>query len=803
MRLRVLTSRVAAGLILLCAQAVCCCAVDSHAPDFNASVRPILSNTCYHCHGPDEAHRAADLRLDQEEAAKEYVIVPGDLDASELIRRITSEDPDERMPPPDEKQQLSPQQIETLKRWVASGAAWEKHWSFVPPKREAYPEVRDADWPHVGIDYFTLARLESRGLTPSPRASRETLIRRVTLDLTGLPPTLEEVDGFLADESPEAYERVVDRLLASPRYGEHMALAWLAAARYADTNGYQQDRTRTMWPWRDWVIRSMNDNMPFDEFTINQLAGDLLENPTQDQLIATGFHRNHALNGEGGRNAEESRVEYVVDRAETTGTVWMGLTVGCARCHDHKYDSVSQKEFYQLYAYFNTIDENGGVDAGGNAKPVMALPTDEQRAEIARLRKEIAAVEDEIAALGNVTAAGTASEQPTSARKEQRSREAPFRQQIEQLKKSIQEIEGKQLYTMVMRERKQPRSTFRLVRGIWNNPDESEQIHPDVFGCLPPLADGAPKSRLTLARWLMRPDHPLTARVTVNRYWQHFFGTGIVKTSEDFGVQGDLPSHPKLLDWLATEFIQSGWNVKQLHKLIVLSATYQQSSRASPELVQRDPQNRLLSRGPRFRLSAQALRDQALAVSGLLVNKIGGPGVMPYQPTGVWSDFSLGKIKYKRGEGDELYRRSVYIFWRRSVGPTVLFDNPARQMCTVRPSLTNTPLHALTTLNDVTYVEAARALAQRVMTAANDSETRIQLAFRLATSRHATERELQKLLTAYDEFLREFQEDRKAAKALLAVGEYPLDKQFDEAELAAYACVMNAILNLDEVLTKG
>ncbi len=790
-------------MILLCAQVLCCQAADIQAPDFNADVRPILSNTCYHCHGPDEAQRAADLRLDQEEAAKEYVIVPGDLDSSEFIRRIASDDPDERMPPPDEKQQLAPQQIEVLRRWVASGAAWEKHWSFVPPKREGYPEVREADWPRVGIDYFTLARLESRNLVPSPRASRETLIRRVTLDLTGLPPTLEEVDDFLADESPEAYERVVDRLLASPRYGEHMALAWLAAARYADTNGYQQDRTRTMWPWRDWVIRAMNDNMPFDEFTINQLAGDLLENPTQDQLIATGFHRNHALNGEGGRNAEESRVEYVVDRAETTGTVWMGLTVGCARCHDHKYDTVSQKEFYQLYAYFNTIDEHGGVDAGGNAKPVMALPTDEQREEIARLRKEIARVEDEIAALRKVPAAGTASEQPTSAQQAQLDREAPFREQIEQLTKSIEAIEGKQLYTMVMRERKQPRNTFRLVRGIWNNPDESEQIHPDVFGCLPPLVDGASKNRLTLARWLMRPDHPLTARVTVNRYWQHFFGTGIVKTSEDFGVQGDLPSHPKLLDWLATEFIQSGWNVKHLHKLIVLSATYQQSSQASAELVQSDPQNRLLARGPRFRLSAQALRDQALAVSGLLVNKIGGPGVMPYQPLGVWSDFSLGKIKYKQGQGEELYRRSVYIFWRRSVGPTVLFDNPARQMCTVRPSLTNTPLHALTTLNDVTYVEAARVLAQRVMSAANNTEARIQLAFRLATSRHATEVESHKLRAAYRDFLRDFQEDPEAAKTLLAVGEHPREEQFDEAELAAYTCVMNAILNLDEVVTKG
>lgn len=1009
----------AAIVLQLCALGQWSVCGAEEVPDFNRDIRPILSNACFHCHGPDEANRGADLRLDDEETAKEYAIVPGDLEASEVIRRITSDDPDERMPPPDSKRSLTAEQVDTIKRWVAGGAPWAKHWSFVPPQREAFPRVEKKDWPQQGIDYFTQARLEKEGLAPSPRASRETLIRRATLDLIGLPPTLEEVDAFLADESPDAFEKVVDRLLASPHYGEHMALPWLAAARYADTNGYQQDKTRTMWPWRDWVVRAMNDNMPFDEFTVNQLAGDLLKNPTRDQLIATGFHRNHALNGEGGRNPEESRVEYVIDRAETTGTVWMGLTVGCARCHDHKYDLVSQKEFYQLYAYFNTIDEKGNVDAGGNAKPVMALPTEEQLAKMDELRTEIVQIEDEIAemqeaseqqqqawiaetkqwlkldqqeklwtpfkdlklecehgvawnqlddgsvlvtekkqmsdayvvsvtlpkgdyrglrfealrhesftkglfskgvkgafsitdleaelegkaiklvqpqanyagekaaknlldnnrfsewfvsrpeqapqvptwlarfespvrveeeaklvvrlkhesrtgqssagrfrlsvteypsptikenlgyseelveALQKSTGQRDSSDNMTIKKEVQQFHEQPRRKQIEQLSSEIKRVEDSQLYTMVMRERKQPRDTFRLVRGLWNNPDKSEKLHPGVLACLPSLPEGAPKSRLSLAEWLVRPDHPLTSRVTVNRYWQHFFGTGIVKTSEDFGVQGDQPSHPQLLDWLATEFIESGWDVKHIHKLIVMSATYQQASRATPELIEKDPANRLFTRGPRFRLSAQSLRDQALAVSGLLVQKLGGPGVMPYQPLGVWSDFSLGQIKYKQGHGEDLYRRSLYIFWRRSVGPTVLFDNPARQACTVRPSLTNTPLHALTTLNDVTFVEAARVFAQRVMNEAKSSDERIQLAFRLATARRASDEELEKLNAALEEFRREFQDDPEAAALLLSAGESPRDEKLDVREHAAYTCLMNAILNLDEVLTKG
>lgn len=989
-------------------------------PDFDSVIRPLLSNTCFHCHGPDEAKRAADLRLDTEEDAKDYAIVPGDLESSELVSRITSDDPDLVMPPPDQKQQLSADEIETLKQWIAGGAPWTRHWAYTPPKREPAPPLENRAWSKSGLDHFVLAKLESEGRSPSPRASRETLLRRLSLDLTGIPPTLEEIDAFLADQSPNAIERVVDRLLVSSRYGEHMAQDWLAAARYADTNGFQSDATRTMWPWRDWVVRAMNDNLPFDRFTIEQLAGDLLENPTTDQLIATGFHRNHGLNGEGGRNPEESRVEYVIDRASTTGTVWMGLTVGCSRCHDHKYDTISQNEFYELSAYFNHIDERGGVDAGGNAKPVLALPTDEQRDQIAKHREEIAAVEQRFKVLqpaapdaeqswreetrawlaqsranelwypllgidleckngaeweqfddGSVlvsempnsgddyemtislpkgvhrglriealkdakltggffsngvkggfsvtgleveldgkaieltkpevnvggkeaadglldtskyttwsvsdperapevptwvarfsepitvekprtllvrmrhqsrmgeapigrfrlsmtdyptptvkkdlglkkpvaTALAKPAEQltdedtPPLAKGFRAFRRGPFDQEIETLKKQIRSVESKQLYTMVMRDRKEPRDTYRLERGLWSNPDKSRKLHPGVMASLPSLGEGAPANRLTLARWLVRPDHPLTARVTVNRYWQHFFGIGLVKTSEDFGVQGDRPSHPKLLDWLATEFIESGWDVKHLHKQIVMSATYQQVSGADAELFAADPYNRLLARGPRFRMSAQALRDQALALSGLLVEKQGGPGVKPYQPDGVWNDYSLGKIRYKQGKGDDLYRRSLYTFWRRPVGPTLFFDNPGRQMCTVRPNLTNTPLHALTMLNDVTFVEAARALAESLLAGeAKSADERIRLAFRMGTAREATDKEVTRLRAALNDLTKHYKDDSAGAKELVAAGESSQDESLDPIELAAYTSLMNVILNLDEVVTKG
>jgi hypothetical protein len=774
-------------LLLTCLPAS---AQDKQSPpvDFDRDIRPILSNTCFNCHGPDESNRKAKLRLDTRQGAFAdrggyAIIVPGQPDKSELYVRISAKNPVDRMPPVRFPHQLSKKQMDTVRLWIEQGADWREHWAFVPPQRPDLPKIKDTAWPKNDLDHFILTRLEKEGLSPSEPAAREKWLRRVTLDLTGLPPTLKEIDDFLADKSPGAFETVVDRLLASPRYGEHMAVEWLDAARYADTNGYQQDRTRTMWPWRDWVVQALNDNMPFDQFTIEQLAGDLLPNAKASQKIATGFNRNHMLNGEGGRLAEESRVEYVMDRVETTSTVWLGLTMGCCRCHNHKYDPVSQKEFYRFYAFFNSIDEVGGVDRGGNARPVLALPTAEQTARLKKLREELAELQ-------------------------QRQKDAPeeksrlsLKKSVEAKQKAIGDYEKSFLEVMVMEERPAPRDTFLLNRGEWNNPDKSEKLTPAVPAALPPLPKDLPASRLALARWLVDPAQPLTARVAVNRYWQHFFGTGLVKTVEDFGSQGEPPTHPELLDWLATEFVCSGWNVKHMHRLIVLSATYRQSSRTTPELLERDPNNVLLSRGPRVRLSSLVLRDQALFLSGLLVTKMGGPSVKPYQPD-VWFDLSLGKTKYVPDKGDDLYRRSIYTFWRRSVGPTMFFDSPARQVCTVRVTRTNTPLHALTLMNDIGYIEAARVFAQTIMKHKATPEERLALAFRTATGRYATPKELTTLTRVLHKIQARYQADPAAANKLIRVGAAPPDTSLNPIELAAYSGVMNLILNLDEVLTK-
>lgn len=998
--------------------------------DFDRDIRPILSNTCYTCHGPDANKRATELRFDVEASLfsehDEPVIVQGRPDESALVARITSGDPDYRMPPVDEKQQLSKAQIELLKKWIEQGAPYTGHWSFQPVVRPKQPEVTDADWPANDIDYFVLNRMTERRLQPSERASKETLIRRVTLDLIGLPPTLEAVDAFLADDSPQAFEKVVDRLLASERFGEHFATAWLDAARYADSNGYQQDRTRTLWPWRDWVIRALNSNMPFDQFTIEQLAGDQLENPTMDQLVATGFHRNHMLNGEGGRIAEESRVEYVMNRVETTGAVWLGLTVGCARCHDHKYDPVSQREFYQFYSYFNSIDESGRVDAGGNANPVMPVPTAEQSAQQAELRQHLADLQKEfrtvttierqraweteklqellqddrppvwellrperfvseqgqtmtlqadgsllltgknprndnyeiefVASSSGITglrieavphpeftnggfarsdsgnfvltdfsieakraeeekfspvriasakasfeqgglkieksfdgnprtgwavhnpsnmkiprqavyvfdkpisgSAGTSlivrmkhesqhafhnlsrfrilvTTQPMpkldnsdsgrealvqalkveSAKRAEAQKKliaeefrkgssevVAVQKKIDATKKRQSDLDKQIVRTMVMRERKEPRETFVLNRGVWDQPIRDQPIQPGTPECLPGLPEDAPKNRLALAQWIVSKDNPLTARVVVNRYWQHFFGTGLVTTVEDFGSQGERPSHPKLLDWLAAEFAGSGWNVKHLLKLIVMSATYQQSSTATPAMLDVDASNRWLARGARFRLTSQAIRDQALMVSGLLVNKVGGPPVKPYQPLGIWSDLSLGKIKYVQDHGEKLYRRTLYTFWRRASAPTMLFDVASRQVCKVHTSRTNTPLHALVLMNDDTYIEASRKLAERVLLegSASDSD-RLAYGFRVATCRHATESERSVLVDVLKKVRSDYAGDEKKVDALLSRGESPVDENLERTELASFAAVMNMILNLDEVITK-
>jgi hypothetical protein len=762
--------------------------------EFNRDVRPILSDNCFACHGPDPAKRKAGLRLDTEEGAfakrrRRQAVVPGRPEKSEAFLRITSADETERMPPPRSHRKVTARQAQVIRRWIEQGAKWQKHWALLPPVRPAAPAVKARAWPRNPIDTFILARLEQEGLAPSPEAERTTLIRRLTLDLTGLPPTPAEVGAFRADARPGAYERVVDRLLASPRYGERMVLEWLDAARYADSNGYQQDRTRTLWPWRDGVIEALNRNQPFDQFTVEQLAGDLLPGASVRQKVATGFHRNHMLNGEGGRIAEESRVDYVVDRVDTTATVWLGLTLGCARCHDHKFDPFSQKEYYQLFAYFNNVAESGAVDRGGNAAPVLRLPTPGQSARLAELGRALADLDRQIAALGG------------PGKKSDEGRLRALRQKREAARKERERVDRSVLQTMVMEERPKPRDTFVLVRGAYDK--YGEKVRPGVPAALAPLPKGAPPNRLGLARWLVDPANPLTARVAVNRHWQAFFGAGLVKTAEDFGVQGEPPSHPELLDWLAVQFRAGGWDVKALHRLIVTSATYRQSSRQTAALRARDPNNVLLARGPRYRLSAFVLRDQALAASGLLAERLGGPPVKPYQPAGVWEEMTFGQVRYQMDKGEALYRRSLYTFWRRTVGPTMLFDTSARQVCSVRQPRTNTPLQALVLLNDPTYVEAARVLAERVLREGGPGDAgRLTLLFRLLTAREPREAERAILARALGRLRGQYRADRAAARKLASVGEWPRNAKLDVVEVAAYAGLATLVLNLDEVVNK-
>lgn len=804
--------------------------------DFSRDILPILSENCFYCHGPDEKAREADLRLDQREAAiadhgGHIAIVPGKSSESELVKRILSADDDEKMPPPKSNRKLSEEQRVLLKRWIDEGAAWGKHWAFVPPVRPELPKVSNSMSMNNPIDAFVLAKLEANGLSPSPEAAKTTLIRRVTLDLTGLPPTLEEVDAFVADASPDAYERVVDRLLASPRYGERMVWDWLDAARYADTNGYQGDGTRTMWPWRDWAVNAFNANMPFNQFTIEQLAGDQLPSATQEQKLATGFCRNHMINGEGGRIAEENRTEYVFDQLETTATIWLGATFNCCRCHDHKFDPYTRRDYYGLFGFFNNTPVDGG---GGNGQtaPVIEFVTESDRKsrdEIAARLSELAKATEtlEQATFPHADGASTADAEKAQSlsedlksklRKSPASRgpgednalfeffkvsEPDYATSLEKLKTAKQErdaLNNRLVRVMVMEDLPKPRETFILDKGIYNK--QLEKTTTALPASLNEKPADVPLNRLALANWLVDRQHPLTSRVIVNRYWQQLFGVGLVKTSEDFGLQGEKPSHPELLDWLAIEFMDSGWDVKRLQRLIVTSSTYTQSSKTNAALVERDPENRLLARGPRYRLPAFMLRDQALSVSGLFYESLGGPGVNPYQPPGVWEEASFGGIRYAQDHGEKLYRRSLYTFWRRIIGPTAFFDSATRQFCTVKTARTNTPLHALATLNDTTYAEAARALAERVMTSAQTPEERVSLAFRLVLARSPSPQELSVLVASVARQQAQFAADMDSAKKLLAVGESKRNESLDVAEHAAFTGMALAILNLDEAVSK-
>ena len=995
--------------------------------DFNRQVRPILSNHCFTCHGPDAGTRESGFRLDVRDSAVgeadsgERVIVPGDSAASELIRRVTAESEFERMPPPEGPKQLTAKQIATLKQWIDQGAEYQPHWSFIPPREIEPPtSAASANWRRNEIDDFVAARLQREGLQPAPTASRETLIRRVAFDLTGLPPTLDEIDTFLADTSPDAYAAMVDRYLASPAYGEHMARHWLDLARYADSNGYQYDTERQQWVWRDWVIDAYNCNMPFDQFTVEQLAGDLLPGATPHQQLATGFNRNHGITIEGGIIDEEYRTEYVMDRLVTTGSVWLGLTVGCARCHDHKYDPLSQAEFYRLYAYFNQVPERG-MRGFAPQKQIASPLADAQRAELAaelaRLKAELnhpANIDEQLAKwteqiarsstggwtvlapeeirstggstltkladdsilvgganprhdiyeitasvdVTNLTAirleALTHESLPSggpgrhsnsnfvlseleatavSLADESKSQRIKFVRAVADYSQSNYEIgkaidgtvansngwavdgptrkqpatamfiaaepfgyeggtqlrfrlrheanfathgigrprlsvtsdpanllrldgvpqaigrlamkpeadrtaaESKQLRdyflahhhpntslkeriaalekqaaaafpaTMIMQDLAKPRATYLLHRGQYNEP--REQVSPGVPSILPPLVADAPANRLGFARWLVEPSHPLTARVAVNRYWQRLFGIGLVKTSEDFGVQGELPSHPDLLDWLAMEFIRSGWDVKQMQRLIINSATYRQSSHVGAAAYQRDPENRLLARGPRMRLDGEEVRDAALAASGLLRQQLGGKSVYPYQPKGLWLELNNrpGYSKaYPQGSGDDLYRRSLYTFWKRTVPSPMLktLDAPEREFCTVRRSRTNTPLQSLLLLNGTQFVEAARHQAeQMIREGGNSTNERITHGFRLTTARRPSEAELALFREAYEAEFKRFSADPAAATRLLEVGESPYDSSLDKTKLAAMASVVRLMMNLNEAITKG
>ncbi|NOS71065.1 MAG: DUF1553 domain-containing protein [Verrucomicrobia bacterium] len=1032
--------------------------------DFNRDIRPIFSEHCYACHGPDENKRKAGLRLDMQEGAfKElksgnHALVAGDLTNSTLVERISSADLEEVMPPPKHNKPLKPEQIALLKRWVQEGAQWKKHWSFIPPERPALPAVDDRKWPRNPIDYFTLARLEKEKLKPNPEADKATLIRRATLDLTGLPPTIAEVDAFLADKSHDAYEKLVDRLLKSPHYGERMAQNWMDLSRYADTSGYHFDGVRFMWLWRDWVIKAFNDNKPYNEFTVEQLAGDLLSKPTQSQRVATGFVRNNMTNDEGGADPDEYLNKYVADRVTTVGAVWLGLTVGCTECHDHKYDPLTTKEFYRMYAFFHNVPEKG-LDRirTDNPPPRLPVPTSDQAlkfveadftlkdaektlldrsnelgetqekweletnakpapklneeglvatlsfddslavisapasaegkildaekpefvdgrlgkalkldgkahvnfgslagfertnafsygawvkldgdgAVLSRIEKspgfrgfdlffseekfqvhlintwpdnalkirskdkfpknqwlhvlathdgsgkasgvklfvngrdrEVEIEKDNLTATianneslrvgarnGEATIKGLVDDVRLYQRaltvedarsltlngylplvaKSRGNRTDDERSELQRFYKENYAVDylrsdaalaearkrKEEFYktiptTLIMEEMNPPRDTFVFVRGDFRT--KGEKVTPGTPAILPPLPAG-PTNRLALARWLVAKEHPLMARVTVNRYWSVFFGTGLVKTINDFGSQGEWPSHPELLDWLAVQFRDGSeptrkarrdstpgsvgaWDVKGLVRLIVTSATYRQSAAVTPEKLERDPYNRHFTRGPRERLDAEFVRDNALAVAGLLNGKIGGPSVKPYQPPGIWDGTDS---KFEQDHGDALYRRGLYVFWRRSAHyPSfATFDAPSREVCTFLRQRTQTPLQSLVLMNDPAYVEAARGLAERVLREEpKDTNKRLVLAFRHTLGRKPQPDEIAVLQKTYTQQLASFRQDSEAAKALLKVGESPLSKQADTAELAAMTAVANVLLNLNETITK-
>ena len=733
---------------------------------FNRDVLPILSAKCFQCHGADAAARQADLRLDQVDAVTEkrddrIPVVPGRPDQSELVRRIRSEDANEMMPPAELNNPLTDKEKQILEQWIAEGAEYEQHWAFVPPHKVPIPV---GEWGETEVDRFILRRLRQVGLTPQSKASREQLIRRVSFDLTGLPPTTEQFEAYREDTTPLAYSRLVDRLLASPRFGERMAVWWLDGAHYGDSHGYDNDLENSQWPWRTWVIDAFNRSQPFDQFTIEQLAGDLIPNPTDDQVLATAFNRNHRIQTEDGAIDEEWRTEYVVDRVETMGALWMGLTLGCCRCHDHKYDPISQREFYQLFSLFNNLDEKGFINnLRGSAEPRVRYHPQQFAEEQDRINNS----------------------QIDSEAKQQ----------------ALESLEREYPWVMIMREMPSPRDAYVLARGQYDA--RGEKVEPGLPTAFMPPPDAGEVTRLTLAQWLVDGRHPLTARVIVNRIWEELFGIGLIESSENLGVQAEWPSHPELLDWLAVDFVESDWDVKALVRKIVLSSSYQQSDHVDALRLEKDPQNRLISRGPRQRLSAEMIRDQALLVSGLLHGEIGGPSVRPYQPPGLWEEVEK-RGTFQQDHGQNLYRRSLYTAIRKTVPPPgmVLFDLPSREVCAIRRVRTNTPLQAMALMNETTYVEAAKMLAARMLTHGADPSESIVWGFRAVTQRLPDPKELEVLRRGYERRLAKYRQQADAAKALISQGEMPAPKGLSIDELAAMTTVANVLLNLDEAINR-
>ena len=778
---------------------------------YTRDVRPILSNACFKCHGPDDDNRKADFRLDLRESALMNLggyaaIVPGSPEKSKLLEFVTTDDPDERMPPlKGNNRPLKPEEIAVLRQWIAEGAPYEAHWAYRAPERPKLPPSADPGGAPNPIDTLIRARLAREGLSPSPAAEPAVLLRRVHLDLTGLPPTVAQVEAFVRDPSPAAYARVVDNLLASPHYGEQWARLWLDLARYADTNGFQHDRTRTIWPYRDWVVNALNADMPFDRFTIEQLAGDLLPGATWDQKVATGFNRAAAVNLSGDTKPEDTRVNIAHDRVHTTSTVWLGSTMECAQCHTHKYDPITIKDYYSFLAFFDSAaDEVLVTGSQGRKKRLFGglmtkpdYPKDEYSVDgIRKLIVEMSApmLEAEEIMLGQ-------REVPAGSTADYTARSADLLKRLEDVRTIFDNRTP--FIVPVMEESPVARETFVHLRGDRRTP--GARVVPATPEALPPMPPSDEPARLRLARWLVSRENPLTARVTVNRWWNEIFGRGLVTTTEDFGHQGEMPSHPELLDWLAVEFMEGGWSMKRLHRLIVLSETYRQSSVVTPALLERDPYNILLARGPRFRLPAEAIRDHALAVSGLLKPTLGGQPVFPPQPPGLWREVNIDEKNYPTTTTDEQYRRSLYVFWRRASGPPgfLAFDAPTRSVCATRRGRSNTPLQALVLLNDPVYLQAAIAFAADVLRApdAAGDEARIRYAFHRALARAPRPAETARLQSLLDDKRTFFSQQPEAARKLVAVLPAAADHPAP-GELAATFYVTHTLLNLDECITK-